>query len=190
MTTASHGVTTALPQGLEPSRWTIDPAHTEAAFSVRHAGIAKVRGVFGDVAGVITIGSDVESSSVAATLQSASISTGNADRDAHLKSPDFFDVENYPELSFVSTVVRADGDGFELDGNLTIHGVTQPVKLTMEFNGTATDPFGNPRVGFSASTQISRKDFGLTWNAALETGGVLVGDKVTITLEVSAIKQS
>lgn len=179
---------TTLPTGLTSSTWTIDPSHSEAAFSVRHAGIAKVRGHFGEIAGTISVGDDIDTSSVTATLKADSIDTGDANRDAHLKSADFFDVENFPELTFVSTSVAADGDDYAVVGNLTIHGVTQVVTLSLEFNGTATDPFGNERAGFSASTQISRKEFGLTWNAALETGGVLVGDKITITLEISAIK--
>lgn len=189
MTTQSEHTATALPQGLTPSTWSIDPSHTEAAFSVRHAGISKVRGGFADVTGTVVVGDTLEGSSVTATMPTRTISTGDAKRDEHLRSADFFDVDTYPELTFASTAVRATGDGYEIDGDLSLHGVTKPVTLTTDFNGTATDPFGNARVGFSATTQISRKDFGLTWNAALETGGVLVGDKISITLDVSAIKQ-
>src|SRR5690606_17536304 len=123
-----------------------------------------------------------------ATLDPATIDTKDAGRDGHLKSGDFFDVESHPTWTFTSTSIETDGDDYVVRGDLTIHGVTREVALATEFNGGATDPFGNARTGFSAETEISRKDFGLTWNAALETGGVLVGDKVKIAIDVSAIK--
>jgi len=182
--------TTTLPAGLTTGTWTIDPSHTEASFTVRHAGISKVRGTIGVTGGAITVGDDLASTSVTATLDPATVSTGDANRDGHLKSADFFDVENFGEWTFTSTAVRPEGDAFVIAGDLTIHGVTQPVELATEFNGVAVDPFGNTRAGFEASVTISRKDFGLTWNAALEAGGVLVSDKVVITLDVSAIKQA
>lgn len=170
---------TSLPQGMTPGRWPLDAAHTTAAFSVRHAGISKVRGVFNDVSGSFTLGESLEDSSVQATIAVASIDTGNADRDNHLKAADFFDAEQYPEMTFSSTTITAD----TMVGELTLHGQTHEVTFELDYEGAATDPFGTYRAGFSAQTEISRKEFGLTWNAALETGGVLIGDKVKITLE-------
>ena len=179
---------TALPTGLTTGTWAIDASHTEAAFTVRHAGISKVRGTIAVTEGVITVGDDLEGTSVSVTLDPSTVSTGDANRDGHLKSGDFFDVEKFGQWTFVSTAVREAGKKHVIVGDLTIHGVTQSVELDTEFNGTAVDPFGNTRAGFEASVVISRKDFGLVWNAALEAGGVLVGDKVTIALDVSIIK--
>ena len=184
----STTTTTALPTGLTTGTWTIDASHTEAGFTVRHAGISKVRGTIAVTEGTITVGDDLEATSVSVTLDPSTVSTGDANRDGHLKSGDFFDVEKFGQWTFVSTGVREDGKKHVIVGDLTIHGVTQSVELDTEFNGTAVDPFGNTRAGFEASVVISRKDFGLVWNAALEAGGVLVGDKVTIALDVSAIK--
>jgi polyisoprenoid-binding protein YceI len=181
---------TALPAGLTTGTYAIDGAHTDAAFTVRHAGISKVRGTVAVTEGTITVGEDLASSSVSVVLDPATVSTGDAGRDGHLKSGDFFDVEKFGQWTFVSTDVREDGGDYVIAGDLTIHGVTQNVELATEFAGTAVDPFGNSRAGFEASVTISRKDFGLTWNAALEAGGVLVSDKVVITLDVSAIKQA
>ena len=181
---------TTLPTELTAGTWAADPSHSDAGFTVRHAGIAKVRGAVAITEATITIGADLTASGVTATLDAASIDTRDAVRDAHLKSPDFFDVEAFPVWTFASTsVAGSDAEGV-VTGDLTIHGVTRQVTLATEFNGTAVDPYGNLRAGFSASTEISRKDFGLTWNAVLEAGGVLVGDKVKITLEISAIKQA
>lgn len=182
--------TTTLPTGLTTGTWALDPSHTEASFTVRHAGISKVRGSVAVTSGAITVGDDLTVSSVTATLDPSTISTGDAGRDGHLKSADFFDVEKFGEWTFTSTAVRPDGDDYVVVGDLTINGVTKSVELATEFSGTATDPFGNQRAGFSASTTISRKDFGITWNAALETGGVLVSDKAVIGLEVEAVKQA
>lgn len=179
--------TTTLPAGLTTGTWTIDASHSAAEFSVRHAGISKVRGTVAITEGVVTVGADLASSSVTATLDPATISTRDDNRDGHLKSADFFDVETYPSWTFTSTSIEARGDDYVVVGDLTIHGVTHQVELETEFNGAATDPFGSSRLGFSAKTEISRKDYGLTWNAALETGGVLVGDKVKISLEVEAV---
>jgi polyisoprenoid-binding protein YceI len=181
---------TSLPTGLTAGTYVIDPAHSTASFAVRHAGIAKVRGTIGITSGAITVGEGLESSSVAAELDAASVNTGDANRDAHLKSADFWSAEENPVWSFTSTGVKVDGDDLIVAGDLTINGVTNAVELETEFAGTATDPFGNDRAGFEAGLEISRKDFGLTWNAALETGGVLVGDKVKISLDISAIKQA
>jgi polyisoprenoid-binding protein YceI len=182
--------TTTLPTALTAGTWTIDPSHTEASFTVRHAGISKVRGTVAVTSGTITVADDLALSGVTAALDPSTISTGDAGRDGHLKSADFFDLEKFGEWTFASTSVRADGDDYIVTGDLTINGVTKSVDLATEFGGSATDPFGNLRAGFSASTTISRKEFGITWNAALETGGVLVSDKVVISLEISAIKQA
>lgn len=181
---------TTLPTGLTAGTWTLDPSHTEASFTVRHAGISKVRGTVAVTSGAITVAEDLTLSAVTATLDPTTINTNDAGRDGHLKSADFFDVEAFGEWTFTSTAVRPDGEDYVVTGDLTIHGVTQSVDLAVEFGGAATDPFGNQRAGFSATTTISRKDFGITWNAALEAGGVLVSDKVVISLEVSAIKQA
>lgn len=179
---------TALPTGLTTGTWTLDPSHTEASFTVRHAGISKVRGTVAVTSGTLTVGEDLESSSVVVTLDPATVTTGDANRDGHLKGTDFFEVESFGEWTFTSTAIRPAGSGHVVVGDLTIHGVTREVELETEFNGTAVDPFGNTRAGFEATVTISRKDFGLTWNAALEAGGVLVADKVRIDLDVSAIK--
>ena len=179
---------TTLPTGLTSGTWTIDPSHTEASFTVRHAGISKVRGTVAVTSGTLTVGEDLGSTSVTVTLDPSTVSTGDANRDGHLTSNDFFDVETFGEWTFTSTAVREQGDGHVVVGDLTIHGVTREVELATQFNGTAVDPFGNTRAGFEAEVTISRKDFGLTWNAALEAGGVLVADKVRIDLDVSAIK--
>jgi polyisoprenoid-binding protein YceI len=183
--------TTTLPTALTAGTWTLDPSHTEASFTVRHAGISKVRGTVAVTSGTITVAEDLALSGVTATLDPSTIATGDANRDGHLKgSTDFFDLEKFGEWTFASTAVRADGEDYVVAGDLTINGVTKPVELATEFGGSATDPFGNQRAGFSASVTISRKEFGITWNAALEAGGVLVSDKVVINLEISAIKQA
>lgn len=186
-TTATQPLT--LP-GLTAGTWTIDPSHSEVGFVVRHMMVSKVKGRFAKVDGTITVAEDVLQSSVEATIDAASIDTRDENRDAHLRSGDFFEVETYPNLTFRSTGIRTDGDDFVLDGELTIRGVTRPVSLELEFNGTQPNPLaeGKPTAGFSAETEISRKDFGLEWNVALETGGVLVADKVKIVLDIEAIK--
>jgi polyisoprenoid-binding protein YceI len=178
---------TPLPAGLTTGAYDIDPSHTTAAFSVRHAGIAKVRGTIAVTSGTITVGEDLESSSVTAELDAKSVNTGDAGRDGHLQSADFWHAEENPTWTFTSTGIRADGDDYIISGDLSINGVTKGVELEAEFTGTAKDPFGNDRAGFEAAVEINRKDFGLTWNATLETGGFLVGDKVKITLDVSTI---
>ncbi|WP_182112124.1 MULTISPECIES: YceI family protein [unclassified Actinotalea] len=181
--------TTTLPTGVTTGTWSIEPSHSSASFTVRHAGISKTRGTVAITDGTVTIGEDLASSSVTATLDPATIDTRDTNRDGHLKSADFFEVETYPTWTFASTSIRAeDDDEYVLVGDLTIHGVTREVELEVEFNGAATDPFGASRLGFSAKTELSRKDFGLTWNAALETGGVLVSDKVKVALEIEAVK--
>lgn len=171
--------------------WTIDPSHTRLGFVARHAMVTKVRGSFEDVAGTLVIDAANPAQSTAeVTVALASVSTGSPDRDAHLRSADFFDVENHTTMSFTSTAVKQDGDEFTMLGDLTIKGVTRPIELELEPTGVATDPFGNVRAGFEGEAELSRKDFGLTWNVALEAGGVLVSDKVKIQLDVSAIKQA
>lgn len=180
---------TALPTGLTAGKYAIDTTHSQAGFTVRHAGISKVHGTIAITDGTLLVGDDLEGSSVEATLDSASVSTGDAKRDDHLRSPDFWDAANKPTWTFRSTGVTTDGDDFAISGELTINDVTRPVVLATEFLGAATDPFGNRRIGFEAKTEISRKDYGLTWNAALEAGGVLVGDKIKIALDLSAIHQ-
>ncbi len=176
-------------EGLTAGTWTIDPAHSEVGFVARHAMVTKVRGYFRDFSGAIEVAEEFESSSAKATILTGSIDTRQNDRDAHLRSADFFDADNYPQIGFVSTGIRdVSGDGFVLDGDLTIKGVTKPVSLDVEFGGVSPDPFGNTRAGFSATTTVDRGDWGLTWNAALETGGVLVSKKITLTLDLSVIK--
>jgi polyisoprenoid-binding protein YceI len=170
--------------------WELDPAHSSANFSVRHLMVAKVRGSFTSLSATITIDEDPLKSSVTATIDAGSIGTRDETRDTHLKSPDFLDVEKWPAISFTSGAVRPTGSGtYEVDGDLTIRDMTRPVTLELEFNGVQQDPWGGLRAGFDAKTQFNRKDFGLEWNVALEGGGVMVGDKVTVELEIEAIKK-
>ena len=184
-TTTSNSLTAAT------GTWVIDAAHTNLGFSVRHAMVSKARGNFGEFTGSFTIdGDNLAGSSAELTIQAASIDTKNADRDAHLKSPDFLDVENFATVTFVSTAVSVDGDSVIVTGDLTIHGVTKSVDVAYEFVGISQDPWGQTKIGFEGSTRISRKDFGLVWNAALETGGVLVGDEIKLSLDVEATKQA
>ena len=181
--------TTTVPTGVTTGTWTIDASHSEATFTVRHAGISKVRGSVAITEGTVVIGEDLTTSSVTATLDPSTINTRDEGRDGHLRSADFFEVETYPTWTFTSTSVRGDEDGYVITGDLTIHGVTRSVELETEFNGAAVDPFGNRRIGFSAVTEISRKDFGLTWNVALEGGGLLVGDNVKISIEIAGVQR-
>ena len=170
--------------------YVLDPAHTRVGFVARHAMVTKVRGQFNEFEGTAVVdGTDLTRSTVQLTIQAASIDTRNEQRDGHLRSNDFLAMEEYPQITFVSTAVEQTGPtGFEVTGDLTIKGVTNPVTIPFEFEGAATDPFGNQRVGFEGSVVINRKDYGVTWNAALETGGVLVSEKITLEFEVSAIK--
>jgi polyisoprenoid-binding protein YceI len=174
--------------GLERGIWTLDPVHTEIAFTAKHLMVARVRGQFRQFDGTITVGDTPQTSSVEVTIGAASLDTGAPDRDGHLRSADFLDVENHPNLTFRSTAVRPAGSGYELDGDLTIRGVTKPVTLAVVFEGVATDPYGNTKVGFSASTTILREDWGLTWNVALEPGGWLVSKDVKIDIVAELIK--
>ena len=172
-------------------RWEIDSSHSSLHFSVRHLVIAKVRGTFGRWSGTIHVpDGDFSKATVAVTIDASSIDTGVADRDGHLKSPDFFDVAQYPELRFAGKRVQPRAEG-EIDvvGELTLKGVTREVVLHVEQHGEAKDPWGNVRAAFTAKTSIDRKDFGLTWNQVLETGGVMVGDRVDIEADIEAVKQ-
>jgi polyisoprenoid-binding protein YceI len=171
--------------------FTIDKAHSEATFQVRHL-VTKVRGQFSDFAGTIEFNDEApEQSSVSFTIRAASIDTNTTDRDWHLRSEDFFFVAKHPEITFVSSnITRKDGDEYDVRGKLTIRGVAKEISIPVTFLGHAKDPWGNARLGFEAETTINRKDFGLTWNAALETGGFLVGDEVKISLQVQAIAQA
>jgi polyisoprenoid-binding protein YceI len=168
----------------------IDPAHTRIGFIARHAMVTKVRGAFNQFEGSAVIdGTDHTTSTGQLTIQAASIDTRNEQRDAHLRSNDFLAMDDYPQITFLATNVRQTGPTtLQVTGDLTIKGVTNPVTIPFQFEGAATDPYGNLRIGFEGSTIINRKDYGITWNAALETGGVLVSDKITLEFEVSAIK--
>lgn len=170
--------------------YAFDPSHSRLGFVVRHAMVTKVRGNFADFTGSLTVdGANPSASSVSVTAQLASVDTGDEGRDGHLRSPDFFDVEAHPAMTFTSTSITPGGDGeFSVTGDLTIRGVTKPVTIDLEYTGAAKDPFGNDRIGFEGTAEINRKDWGLEWNAALETGGILVGEKVKLELDVSAIR--
>ena len=173
---------------LTPGVWNIDASHSSVAFVARHLVVSKVRGRFDAFSGAITVAADPLQSTVEATIDVASINTSDANRDGHLKSPDFFDAEQFPTITFTTTSVRPDGDDYVLTGDLTIKGVSKPVELELEFNGVEKDPWGGTRAGFSAETEINRKDWGLEWNVILETGGALVGEKIKIQLEIEAVQ--
>lgn len=170
--------------------WNLDPVHSVAEFKIKHMMIANVRGEFAKLSGTLRLDEgDLTRSSVEATIEAASINTHEPQRDTHLKSADFFDVEKYPQLTFRSTRVERKGDGLKVTGTLTIHGVSREVELAVEGpTAPAKDPWGGTRVGISATTKISRKDFGLTYNQVLEAGGLLVGDEVAITLEAQFVR--
>ena len=172
--------------------YTLDPSHTSFGFVARHAMVTKVRGSFQEFEGTIHVdAADPTKSSAEVTIQAASITTGNEQRDGHLKSNDFFDMETYPTITFRSTSIEAaDEQNYKVTGDLTIKGTTKPVTVDLEFTGAATDPFGNLRIGFEGSTTVNRKDWGVNWNAPLEAGGVLVSEKVTLTIDISAIKNT
>lgn len=172
--------------------WQIDPAHTQVGFVVKHMMFAKVRGAFNEFDGSIVQGEngDLTGGSFNATIQTGSVDTGNADRDGHLRSGDFFDAENFPTITFSSSSVeRVADDQLKVTGELTIRDVTKTITLDVTETGTGVDPWGNMRIGIQAEGTINRKDFGLTWNQALEAGGVLVGDEVTLTIEAQAVAQ-
>jgi polyisoprenoid-binding protein YceI len=168
----------------------IDPAHSAVEFVGRHLMLTKVRGRFGKFEGTITVADDPLQSSVDVVIDAASVDTGDEKRDGHLRSADFLNVDEYPTLEFHSTRLEPVGDRWTLEGDLTIRGVTRRVRLDVDYEGAVVDPFGNSRIGFSASTEVDREAWGLTWNVPLETGGVLVGKKVVIDLTVSAVKKA
>jgi polyisoprenoid-binding protein YceI len=169
--------------------WQIDPAHTHVEFAVKHMMISTVKGRFAGVQGtVVASAPDFGDGSVSVTIDVASIDTRQEQRDAHLRSADFFDAENHPTITFVSRRVEKDGDELRVSGDLSIRGTTREVVLNATYEGTGTDPWGGERAGFSATTKVDRRDFGLTWNQALETGGILVGDQIKISLEVELVK--
>jgi polyisoprenoid-binding protein YceI len=167
--------------------WTIDPVHSDVGFTARHMMVSKVRGRFARFDGKIVTGASPLESTVTANIDLTSIDTNNGQRDEHIRSADFFDVATHPTMTFVSTGVRADGDDYILDGNLTLKGVTKAVPLKLEVGGFGPDAYGGTRAGFTASGEINRQDFGVSFNAALETGGVVVSDKITIHLEVEGV---
>jgi polyisoprenoid-binding protein YceI len=171
--------------------YTIDPSHSRLGFVARHAMVTKVRGQFEEFTGTAHVDTtEPANSKVELAIKTGSVTTGSADRDGHLRSPDFFDIENNPEITFVSTDVSRDGSEWTITGDLTIKGVTKSVSIPFEETGTAQDPFGNVRVGFEGAVTVNRKDWGLTWNAALETGGVLVSEKIKLEFDVSAIRNA
>ena len=169
---------------LTAGTWNVDASHSEVGFAARHLMVSKVRGQFKDFAAVVNVAQPFEQSTVQATVQLASVDTNSADRDTHLKSPEFFDVENNPVMTFISTKVT----NTALEGDLTIKGITKPVTFDLDFGGVSQDPWGGTRAGFEATTEINRKDFDLSWNVAIEGGGVLVGEKVKIALDVELIQ--
>ncbi|NYE36444.1 polyisoprenoid-binding protein YceI [Nocardioides cavernae] len=189
MTTGFDAPTTAIDD--ISGDYTLDVTHSRLGFVARHAMVTKVRGQFSSFNGTATIDeANPSASKVDLSIDVASIESGTADRDGHLKSGDFFDAETYPSITFTSTDVKRDGNDWTITGDLTIKDVTKPVTIEFEQTGSARDPFGNVRVGFEGETTINRKDWGLTWNAALETGGVLVSDKIKLEFDVSAIQSA
>ena len=193
MTTTARQIATRNFRGLdipEAGSFVVDASHSVAQFTARHLVVAKTKGRFTDVAGEVTIAENPLDSFVKVTIGAASVTTGDNGRDEHLRSPDFLDVESFPTLTYESTSVRhVKGAHFVVDGNLTAHGITKSVSLDLDYEGTVGDPWGGVRAVFSAKTKINREHFGLTWNQALETGGVLVGKDITIDLEVEAVRQ-
>lgn len=171
------------------TKWVIDPTHSEVAFKVKHLMISNVKGNFSAFeVNALTDGDDFSHAEINVSINTSSISTGVADRDAHLKSPDFFDSANFETMTFVSKSLTGSGDDYKLEGDLTIRGITNPVSLNVEFGGLMTDPWGNVKAGFNVDGKINRKDWGLTWNAALEAGGVLVAEEVRINAEIELLK--
>lgn len=188
-TQTTQPATTGTQPGAATGPYTIDPSHSRIGFIARHAMVTKVRGTFNDFTGSGHFDADDPTrSELHLRIDATSIDTGNADRDAHLRSNDFFDMETHPTITFRSTSIEAVGDEtYAVTGDLTIKGTTRPVTVELTYTGAATDPFGNDRIGLEGSAVINRKDWGLTWNTALETGGVLVSDKITLEFDVSAL---
>lgn len=187
-TTAPSSQTRTIPA---PGTYTIDPSHSSVSFSARHLMVSKVRGRFAVTAGTIVVGEHATDSSVEAVVDAASVHSGDSARDEHLRSDDFFATESFPTIEFRSFAVDNRGDGeFTLTGDLTVRGVTRPVVLEGEYLGTQETPFGDTRIGFTAETEVSRKQWGLEWNMAIEAGGVVVSDKVKLIIDVEAIRQN
>ncbi|MDT0568398.1 YceI family protein [Streptomyces sp. DSM 3412] len=197
-TTTETAATTATTSAVNPELaaltgdYTIDASHTTIGFTARHAMVTNVKGAFLDFSGSLHLdGTDPSRSTASIDVKMESIDTGNADRDGHLKSADFFKTEEFPTMTFRSTKAEAlGGDDYRITGDLSILGTTKPLTIDLEFNGAAKDPFGNERVGFEGKAEILRSEWGLTWNAALETGGVLVSDKIKLTFDISAIRNA
>lgn len=177
-------------EGLTPGTWTIDPTHTDVRFSVRHLAISKVRGSFDEFAGTITVADRLEDSSVEGSVEIASVNTNQSQRDEHLRTSDFFNAGEFPQMTFRSTDIAVKGDELEVTGDLTLRGVTKPVTFEVEFGGTTVDGYGNTKAGFEAETKINRQDFGVAWNAPTEAGGLTLGDDVTIVIEGQAALQA
>jgi polyisoprenoid-binding protein YceI len=176
---------------LAAGTWTIDPSHSTVGFTVRHLGLAKVRGRFDGVDATLVVGDDLASSNLAASIELGTVSTGNADRDGHLQSGDFFNAETNPKMTFVSTAIRGDGDAYALTGDLTLNGITKPVELDVEFFGTSVFPMDqSTRAGFSATGSLSRKDFGIEFNVALGADKVMISDKVALELDIQLVAPS
>ncbi|MBN9606609.1 MAG: YceI family protein [Actinomycetales bacterium] len=188
MTDSSASTLTARPDYVAGT-WTLDPAHSELAFSVRHLAISKVRGLFRSFQVTVVTAEDPTQSTVEASIDVASVDTGIGPRDEHLRTSDFFLVEQHPTMTFRSTSWEVDGDEFRLHGELTMRGVTRPVVLSGEFGGVTTDGYGNTKAGVSATTKINRQEFGVSWNAALEAGGMTLGDEVTVQVELQLVLQ-
>jgi polyisoprenoid-binding protein YceI len=178
---------TAIP-GYEAATWTIDPVHSEVGFSVRHMMVSKVRGRFNTFSGQIVTAEDPANSSVTAEIDLKSINTGNEQRDAHIQSPDFFEVETHPTMTYKSTGVRVEDGEYVLDGELTLKGVTKRVPLRLELNGFGPDPYGGTRAGFTATGEINRRDFNVNFSAPMQNGGAVVADKIALHLEIEAVK--
>jgi polyisoprenoid-binding protein YceI len=183
-------VSTATIPGYVAGKWSIDPVHSEVGFSVRHMMVSKVRGRFAEFSGEIVTGENPADSSVTAEITMASIITGSEQRDEHIRSADFFEVEKFPTMTYRSTGIRADGGDFFVDGELTLKGVTKSVPLHLELNGFGPDAYGGTRAGFTATAEISRSDFDVSFNAAMQNGGAIVSDKVTISLEIEGVLAS
>jgi len=179
--------TTATVPGYVVGTWDIDPTHSEVSFTVRHMMVSKVRGKFANFTASIVTAENPADSSVVAEIDLTSIDTGNEQRDGHLRSADFFEVDNHPVMTYRSTAVQADGDDWHLEGDLTLHGTTRSVPLKLELNGFTADPYGGTRAGFSATGEISRGDFGIAFNMPMDGGGVVVSDKVQIHIEIEAV---
>jgi polyisoprenoid-binding protein YceI len=184
--TTSAGTTTTIP-GYVAGTWTIDPIHSEVGFAVRHMMVSKVRGKFKKFSGELVTGENPLDSSVTAEIDLASIETGAEQRDDHIRSADFFEVETYPTMTYRSTGVRADGDDYVVDGELSLKGVTKQVPLKLELNGFGPDPFGGTRAGFTATAEINRREFNVNFSAPMQNGGAVVADKITIQLEIEAV---